>query len=82
MADDPSFMTHARDPMTLALFALREGDLRLAELILRALRREREAAPPRSTAAPSPLAHRTLDALLILLGVDASARRRWGSPDA
>jgi hypothetical protein len=88
MPDDLPCMSHHRDPMALLRFAVREGDLRLVELILRALRREGPRlgagstvpAPPRSTATPSPLAHRTLDALLILLGIDEASRRRQPGP--
>ncbi len=88
MPDDLNSMSHRRDPIALLHFAVREGDLRLLELLGAALRREGAGlgarstapAPPRSTAAPSPLAHRTLDALLILLGVDEPSRRRRPGP--
>lgn len=92
MHDDPRPVRHHRDPMALLRFAVREGDLRLAQLLAGALRRERRMSvagavpalalpasppvPPRSTATPSPLARRTLDALLTLLGIDDPARGR------
>jgi hypothetical protein len=79
MSHDPTGMTY-RDPMALLRFALRERDLRLVELLARALKRE--AVPPRATGAPSPLARRTLDALLVLLGTDQpSGCRRRGSDE-
>jgi len=74
---------HLRRDLSVLLFALREGDIRLAELIARALRREAgepcaagaPAAIASSTrAAPSPLARRTLDALVVMLGLDDPPR--------
>jgi hypothetical protein len=64
MAPDPGDMNLRRD-LDVLLFAVREGDTRLAELIARAVRRETRAAT-----APSPLAHRTFDALVAHLGLD------------
>ncbi len=88
MPDDLNPMSHRRDPMALLRFAVREGDLRLVELLAGALRRDDGVAtagapvataastPPRSPGPPSPLARRTLDALLILLALDEPSRRR------
>lgn len=73
-----------RRNLALLLFAVREGDTRLAELIASALRRERGevvpagaplAATRRDVGEPSPVARRTLDALVVMLGLDEPPRR-------
>ena len=87
MPCDPNPMPYRRDPIALVHFALREGDLRLVELLARALRRDPDVAvggaplaaapaPPRASRPPSALARRTLDALLVLLAIDEPSRRR------
>jgi len=80
MDPDSRDMTSRRD-LDVLLFAVREGDMRLASLIAAALHRERlwaplaagppvPAAPPRAHGEPSPLARRALGAVLARLGLD------------
>jgi hypothetical protein len=78
MHPDPDDMKTRRD-LDVLLFAVREGDMRLARLIASALSRERailaSPLPAGSTLAralgePSPLARRTLTAVLTRLGLD------------
>ena len=66
MEPDSSNMQLRRD-LAVLLFALREGDVRLAELIARAL--FREASQPCAAGGPT-LSGRTLDRLFTMLGLD------------
>jgi hypothetical protein len=71
MEPDPGDMKIQRD-LHLLLFAVREGDTRLAELIAAALGRERRgpAIPRRWAGEPSPLARRTFNALVARLALE------------